>query len=107
MLRNTAVQNVDARQTHQQALFVNQDKSAEVMEVAELRHEALMAEQGQQLASEAMQFRDAVANEARALATESSEHHTALTQQKLSDMSNAHNARQALDRQAYLDQLAL
>lgn len=39
-----AVQNVDARQVHQQAFFVNQDQPAEVMEIAELKHRALMAE---------------------------------------------------------------
>ena len=41
------VHQVDARQIHQQAVFVNQDRSAEVAEIAELRHQALLAEQGQ------------------------------------------------------------
>ena len=104
---NIAVQNVDARQIHQQALFVNQDKSAEVMEIAELKRWALMAEQGRQFASEAMQFRDTVANEAKTFVAESSEHQAAITQQGLNDMSNVHNARQALERQSYLDQMAL
>ena len=34
------VQHVGARQIHQQAVFVNQDRSAQVAEIAELRHQA-------------------------------------------------------------------
>lgn len=60
------VQNVDARQVHQQAIFVNQDRSAQVAQIAELRHPALMAERGQQFVDEARQFRDVTADEARA-----------------------------------------
>ena len=50
------LQHVDARQIHQQAVFVNQDRSAQMAEIAELRHQALMAEQGQQFVEEARQF---------------------------------------------------
>ena len=42
------VQNVDARQIHQQAVFVNEDRSAQVAQIAELRHQAILAEHGQQ-----------------------------------------------------------
>ena len=42
------VQNVDSRQIHQQAVFVNEDRSAQVAQIAELRHQAILAEHGQQ-----------------------------------------------------------
>lgn len=66
-----------------------------------------MARQNQHFANEAMKFVDTVANEAKAFVAESSEHQAAITQQRMNDLSNAHQARQAQDRQAYLDQMAL
>lgn len=46
-------------------MFVSQDRPAEVAETAELRHQALIAEQSQQLVQEARHLKDSVANEAR------------------------------------------
>ena len=101
------VQNVDARQIHQQALFVNEDRSAQVAQIAELRHQAILAEHGQQVADEARQYRDAVANQARAAIEESREQHEAIANQRLSDMSQAHQNQQLHEQRAYLDRISL
>ena len=100
------VQNVDARQIHQQALFVN-DRSAQVAQMAELRHQAILAEHGQQVADEARQYRDAVANQARATIEESREQHEAIANQRLSDMSQAHQNQRLHEQRAYLDRMSL
>ena len=44
---NVSIHNIDARQLRQQTFFVNQDRSAEMMETVEMNHQALMAEQNQ------------------------------------------------------------
>ena len=101
------VQNVDARQIHQQALFVNEDRSAQVAQIAELRHQAILAKHGQQVADEARQFRDAVANQARVAIEESREQHEAIANQRLSDMNQAHQTQQLHEQRAYLDRISL
>ena len=101
------VQKVDARQIHQQALFVNEDRSAQVAQIAELRHQAILAEHGQQVADEARQYRDAVANQARAVIEGSREQHEAIANQRLSDMNQAHQNQQLHEQRAYLDRISL
>ena len=104
------VQNVDARQIHQQALFglfVNEDRSAQVAQIAELRHQAILAEHGQQVADEARQYREAVANQARAVIEEPREQHEAIANQRLNDMNQAHQNQQLHEQRAYLHRISL
>ena len=101
------VQNVDARQIHQQALFVNEDRSAQVAQIAELRHQAILAEHGQQVADQARQFRDAVNEQARTAIEESREQHEAIANQRLNDTSQAHQNQQLHEQRAYLDRISL
>ena len=101
------VQNVDARQIHQQAVFVNEDRSAQVAQIAELRHQAILAEHGQQVADDARQYRDLVENQARVAIQESREQIEALANQRLSDMNQAHQNQQLHEQRAYLDRISL
>ena len=101
------VQNVDARQIHQQAVFVNEDRSAQVAQIAELRHQAILAEHGQQVADDARQYRDMVENQARAAIQESREQLEAFASQRLSDMKQAHQNQQLHEQRAYLDRISL
>ena len=101
------VQNVDARQIHQQAVFVNEDRSAQVAQIAELRHQAILAEHGQQVAEEARHFRDVVENQAKVAVQESREQIEALANQRLSDMNQAHQNQNLQEQRAYLDRLSL
>ena len=101
------VQNVDARQIHQQAVFVNEDRSAQVAQIAELRHQAILAEHGQQVAEDARHFRDLVENQAKVAVQESREQIEALANQRLSDMNQAHQNQHLNEQRAYLDRLSL
>ena len=101
------VQNVDARQIHQQAVFVNEDRSAQVAQIAELRHQAILAEHGQQVAEDARHFRDLVENQAKVAVQESREQIEALASQRLSDMNQAHQNQHLHEQRAYLDRLSL
>ena len=101
------VQNVDARQIHQQAVFVNEDRSAQVAQIAELRHQAILAEHGQQVAEDARHFRDLVENQAKVAVQESREQIEALANQRLSDMNQAHQNQHLQEQRAYLDRLSL
>ena len=101
------VQNVDARQIHQQAVFVNEDRSAQVAQIAELQVQAILAEHGQQVADDARQYRDMVENQARAAIQESREQLEAFANQRLSDMNPAHQNQQLHEQRAYLDRISL
>ena len=103
----TNVQNVDARQIHQQAVFVIEDRSAQVAQIAELRRQAILAEHGQQVADDARQYRDLVENQARVAIQESREQIEALANQRLSDMNQAHQNQQLHEQRAYLDRISL
>lgn len=50
------VQQIDARTVHQNAVLVQQDRSAEVVEIAELKRRAILAKQNQQFVGEAKHF---------------------------------------------------
>ena len=65
------INQVDAR-TLQQAVLVNQDRSGEVAQMAELRHQAIMSEAQSQFQEEAKRMREDVERQARDFVVESS-----------------------------------
>ena len=65
------ISQVDAR-TLQQAVLVNQDRSGEVAQMAELRHQAIMSEAQSQFQEEAKRMREDVERQARDFVVESS-----------------------------------